>query len=350
MMSNRTIMEQEALSAPKKIAKQLTENKEIWVKICNELKQTDPKYVMTIARGSSDHAATFAKYLFEVKMGLVTSSAAPSVYTIYNRSIASKHGIVMGISQSGQSPDLYETQRRATDMGASTIALVNHVDSPLAEASKYVVPLHAGDEHAVAATKSYVATLVALVQFAATYSEDKELLAALEKLPEALEKCCSLNWDSCIDSLQVTTDAYVIGRGFGYPIAQEAALKLKETSSIHAEPFSSAEVLHGPFALIKKQFPVLVFAQNDQSLQGVVEMTRRMTEMGARTLFAYPEKERLPESLICSSRLEMPKSLHPILDPILMIQAFYLMAAKLAIKRGLNPDKPENLQKVTSTR
>jgi glutamine---fructose-6-phosphate transaminase (isomerizing) len=347
---SKTIMEREALSAPTKIAAQLKQNKKVWADISKELHRSNPAYAMTIARGSSDHAATFAKYLFEVELGLVTSSAAPSVQTVYKKSLASKSGMVMGISQSGASPDLYETQQGATDNGACTIALVNQENSLLAKSSKYVVPLHAGVENAVAATKSYLATLVALVQFVAIHKNDRLLLSALERLPETLEKCANLNWDSCLESLLSAESAYVIGRGFGYPVAQEAALKLKETSSIHAEPFSSAEVLHGPFALIKEMFPVLIFAQNDASLGGVIDMTSRMTAMGAKTIFASPKSKVSPTSLLCSSRLEMPDSIHPILDPILIIQSFYYMAAKLAVKRGLNPDKPKNLKKVTETR
>lgn len=349
-ISPLTIMEREALSAPKKVEGQLKNNKHLWTEIAKNLKSNPPHYVMTIARGSSDHAATFAKYLFEVEMGIVTSSSAPSVQTIYKRSVATQSGIVIGISQSGASPDIYETQLAATNSGACTIALVNQINSKLAKNSKYIVPLHAGTETAVAATKSYLATLVALVHFVAIYNNDTILLNALERLPEVLAECENLNWNSCIDSLLRVNSTYVVGRGFGYPIAQEAALKLKETSSIHAEPFSSAEVLHGPFTLIKEMFPVLVFGQNDASLGGVLEMTKNMTMLGAKTIFACPKGQSISQSLLCNTRLEMPHSLHSILDPIITIQAFYYMAAKLAVEKGLNPDSPKNLNKVTQTR
>ncbi|MFT6834141.1 MAG: glucosamine--fructose-6-phosphate aminotransferase (isomerizing) [Francisellaceae bacterium] len=351
MAYTKTIMEKEALSVPEKIEKQLKENKKLWTDICLSLKKRDLKYAVTIARGSSDHAATFAKYLFEVEMDLVTSSAAPSVYTIYNRKFTHNGGLIMGLSQSGKSPDLFETIAKATKAGAPTISLVNQVNSPLADASEFVVPLHADTEVAVAATKSYIATLVALIQFSAIYTNNTELLNALEQLPESLASCGETNWDSVINSLEKSQNAYIIGRGFSFPIAQEAALKLKETSSLHAEAFSSAEVLHGPFALVKKQFPAIIFGQNDEALPGVIELTKRMTEMGARTFLCLPDNgSKHSQNIVCSSRLPMPKSLHPRLDPLMSIQAFYIMAARLAIKRGLNPDAPDNLKKVTETR
>ena len=344
-----TIMEKEARSVPEKIEKQLKENKALWTTICQNLKKRNLKYVMTIARGSSDHAATFAKYLFEIELGLVTSSAAPSVYTIYDQKFIHNGGLVIGISQSGKSPDLFETIAKATKSGAPTISLVNQVQSPLAEASEFVVPLHADTEVAVAATKSYISTLVALMQFTAIYTNNKALQDALDRLPDMLALCNETNWESAINHFEKAQHAYIVGRGFSFPIAQEAALKLKETSSLHAEAFSSAEVLHGPFALVRKKFPVFIFGQNDIALPGVIELTKRMTEMGARTFLCLPH-QNTKENIVCSSRLPMPHSLHPRLDPIMSIQAFYIMAARLAIKRGLNPDAPDNLKKVTETR
>lgn len=347
-----TLMEQEAGSTPAKIADQLKANLSLWKAIVAEIKQKEPSFAMTVARGSSDHAATFAKYVLETQLGLMTCSAAPSVFTLYDTPYQNNKSVVLGLSQSGQSPDLCETLSRATESGAVTLALVNEKDSPLAESARFVVPLHAGKERAVAATKSYIASLVALVQFTAVYKEDKVLLEALEKLPEALNQAANTDWSVCIDALLSANSAYVIGRGYGFSVAQEAALKFKETASIHAEAFSSAEVLHGPFALVKPQFPVLIFAQNDVSLKGTIELVSKMTSMGAATLFALPRiaDMTLPVELSCSATLPLPESLHLLLDPIVSIQAFYMMAARLAVQRGMNPDQPDNLKKVTETR
>ena len=345
-------MEQEASSTPEKISNQLKNNAPLWRSIITEVKRTNPAFAMTVARGSSDHAATFAKYGLETHLGLMTCSAAPSVFTLYDIPYPHKNSLVVGLSQSGQSPDLCETLSRATKAGALTLSLVNEQDSPLANSSRFVVPLHAGKEKAVAATKSYIAMLTALAQFIALYQEDDALLNALSRLPEVLSQAVDADWSACLSAFSLADSTYVIGRGYGFPIAQEAALKFKETSCIHAEAFSSAEVLHGPFALVKPEFPILVFAQNDATLKGTVELVSQMTSMGATTLLALPKKkdEPLSEALSCSFRLPLPESLHPLLDPIIGIQAFYMMAAKLAVHRGKNPDQPKNLKKVTETR
>ncbi|MDA0910408.1 MAG: SIS domain-containing protein [Proteobacteria bacterium] len=341
---SKTIMYQEALSAPTKVAEQLQYNAKIWQEICTYLKEHQPAFAATVARGSSDHAATYAKYLLESKMGLITASIAPSIYTIYQSQTAVANSLFLGISQSGKSPDLVQSFLSVKNQ-ATTVALVNVEGSPLANAARFVVPLLAGEEKAVAATKSYICALTALAQFIAIYTEDRVLQEALNALPEYLSLAANLDWQVVIDALKDEQDAYVIGRGYGYAIAQEAALKLKETACLHSEPFSSAEVLHGPFALIKKTFPTLVFAQNDASAKGTIELAQKMHQMGANVMFAMPGTQHVDTT----HNLKTTKSLHPLLDPILLIQSFYTMAAKLATERGLNPDQPENLNKVTQT-
>ncbi|MCF6765249.1 SIS domain-containing protein [Thiotrichales bacterium 19S3-7] len=341
-----SMMEKEALSTPEKIHNQLTKNVKLWQDVVDKMKADSPSFAVTIARGTSDHAATFAKYLFEINLGLVTASAAPSTVTIYNQALKMQKALVVAISQSGQSPDICQFFQSATNAGAQTVALVNRRNSPLASIATNPIPIWADKEHAIAATKSFIATLVALIQFIAIYQNDKPLLKALNTLPEYLEACTKMNWSTAIDALSLSSNAYITARGYGLPIAQEAALKLKETSNLHAEAFSAAELLHGPFALVKRHFPVLIFAQNDASLKGTLDITKRMTELGAKTLFAMPGKV---DNLISSARLPMPKSLHAVLDPLLVIQSFYIMAARLAKTRGLNPDRPENLMKVTET-
>ncbi len=341
---SETIMYQEALSAPQKVANQLKRNNEIWQEIVVFLHQSKPAFAATVARGSSDHAATYAKYLLESLAGMITASIAPSIYTIYKGYTQVEKSLFLGISQSGKSPDLVQSFT-AVNQRATTIALVNVENSPLAQASRFVVPLRAGEEKAVAATKSYICALSALAQFVALYTKDKTLQAALERLPEFLHEASQLKWEVVIDSLQYAQDAYVIGRGYGYAIAQEAALKFKETACLHSESFSSAEVLHGPFALVKEAFPVLVFAQNDASAKGTIELAERMQQMGAKVMFAMPGSNAVSSV----HTLATPRSLHPVLDPILLIQTFYTMAAKLATARGLNPDQPKNLNKITQT-
>jgi glucosamine--fructose-6-phosphate aminotransferase (isomerizing) len=346
-----SIMEQEAHSAPAVLSKQFTANFYVLRDLCQRLQCYPPLFALTIARGSSDHAATFAKYLFETQLSLATASAAPSVETLYGAKLRLQNSLVVGISQSGQSPDIAEMLQAARKSGAVTVALVNEVNSPLAHAAEYVVPLYAAPEVAVAATKSYIAMLGALVQFTALMTQQPKLMSALEHVPKRLEQAARMDWSAAIAAYKEQQSTYVVARGFGLPVAQEAALKFKETARIHAEAFSSAEVLHGPFALIQKHFPVLLLGQQDVALPGILDLGKRMKQLSDQVFLAVPthlhNKSILRES--ATTVLPLPESLHPICDPLLVIQAFYPMVAQLAAARGLNPDAPANLSKVTKT-
>jgi glucosamine--fructose-6-phosphate aminotransferase (isomerizing) len=301
---------------------------------------------MTIARGSSDHAANYGKYILETQLGLATVSAAPSIITLYDSPLKLDKALVIGISQSGQSYDICETMRYAKKQGAVTIALVNAIDSPLANIAEFVLPLHAGEELAVAATKSYIASLTALLHLVSYYSKNKNLQDVHEQLPHFLEAALLCDWQLFIDTYQNIHSTIITGRGFSLPIALESALKCKETSGIHAEAFSSAEILHGPFALMKAEYPVLLFGQNDRTLEDNLALAKRIRELAGKALLALPSDVCKEEKDV----LPLPKSLHPLCDPIVGIQAFYPSIAKLSVLKGFNPDKPKHLNKVTSTR
>ena len=346
-----SLMEKEAREAPKIISRQLMENLPLWQALHLRLKEIDSPYVMTIARGSSDHAATYAKYAIETKAHVPVASAAPSVMTLYGAHLKLDRALVMAFSQSGKSPDICESLKSARQSGALSVAVVNQTNSPLAEAAEYVVPIWAGDEISVAATKSYLGTLSAIAQFVGVSTVDHELLAALEYLPVRLAESCDRDWSMMIECLKDQKDILIVGRGYSFPIAQEAALKCKETCALHAEAFSSAEVLHGPFALVRKDFPVIIFAQNDPSFEASVNLSKHIHGLGAKALLIINEDQAHRVSKDSYDYLfTVPKSLHPMLDPIMMIQAFYLMVAKLSKARGFDPDKPDNLKKVTETR
>jgi glucosamine--fructose-6-phosphate aminotransferase (isomerizing) len=344
-----SMMESEAKSAHQAVRRQLERNQAVWEEVSRVLEERGVTTAVTLARGSSDHAAAFGRYLFEVELGLLASSAAPSVYTVYERDFLCSNCLLVSISQSGQSPDLCAPAAKAAKAGAVAVALVNGEDSPLAAVSGYSAPLLAGEERSVAATKSYIASLAALLHFTAVRRGDQELLEALRRLPDALAEAADMDWGPCVEALKQAKDVYTLGRGYGFAVALEGALKLKETSAMHAEAFSSAEVLHGPFELVRTGFPVLIFAQNDASLPGVLELVERMTSMGAQTILALPEAGA-SSAPVCSMRMPLPESLHPLLDPLLAVQGFYIMAARLAEARGLDPDHPHNLSKVTRTK
>lgn len=349
---HNTIMEEETREAATAIRKQLQFNAPILEEFSRCLHQKIPEFALTIGRGSSDHACTYAKYLLETQTQLVTASAAPSIVTIYQTRLKLAKALVLGISQSGQSPDIGQVMSSARSAEAATLAIVNEVDSPLASAAEYIQPLYAGKEKAVAATKSYIASLAAVVHLAAQYTKLEKLQVALEKLPSTLEIALEhANLDSIIEEFQAVDKTLVIARGFGFPIAQEAALKFKETAQIQAEAFSSAELLHGPFALIRKNHPFLFFVQNDATMPGTLDIAEKIKQLGGRVVMF------IAENLIAKSKLAiftdnivmLPPSIDPILDPIVAIQVFYIMVARLAVSRGYNPDKPENLHKVTET-
>jgi glucosamine--fructose-6-phosphate aminotransferase (isomerizing) len=331
----------EAEQAAQVVREQLAANTERLVRLGERLRQLGPHAVVTCARGSSDHAATFAKYLIETRLNILTSSAAPSVSSVYDSTPNLAGTLFLAISQSGASPDLLATVRAAKDAGALVVALVNVESSPLAQTADFTVPLCAGIERSVAATKSYIASLAAIMQLVGSWARDQELLTALDGAPMLLEQAWQLDWSPVVSRLRQASDLYVLGRGLGLGVAQEAALKFKETCGLHAEAVSSAEVRHGPMALIRVGFPVLIFAQDDETRDGVESLA---TELAGRRADIMLAGSKVPRALILPTQ-----PANPVLQPMLMVQSFYRMVNALALARGLNPDRPPFLNKVTET-
>ncbi len=334
----------EAAEAPAAVARQLSANAATMRALAAMLRALEPSIIFTCARGSSDHAATFAKYLFETQLGVPTISQAPSISSVYGKPLLHMAGQpFLCISQSGQSPDLLLSARAARDAGALVIALVNDAASPLAAIAEVVVPLHAGPETSVAATKSYIASLTALAQLTAEWSDNAGLRAAVAVLPEQQAAAWDQDWSLAVELFADTNSLFVLGRGLTLGVAQEAALKFKETCGIHAEAFSIAEVAHGPMALVKPGFPVLVLPPLDKAVAGLEATLDKFAARGAKIAVAgggYAETLGLP----------LPDGLHPVTGPIAMAQAFYRLVNALAVRRGYNPDRPPLLSKVTETR
>lgn len=336
-----TRMFTEAASSGEVLRRQFARNHEALQRLGATLRDRSPQLVATCARGSSDHAATFAKYLIETRLGLPTTSSAMSVNTVYGSQTAMRGGVCLAISQSGRSPDLLSSVQNASRAGALTVALVNVEDSPLAALADVVVPLCAGPETSVAATKSFIASMAAIVHLVAAWTGDDSLLDALKAAPDALERAWDADWSAGAAALREVGNLYVIGRGLGLGVAQEAALKFKETCSLHAEAFSSAEVRHGPMALVGEGFPVLVMSQDDETRAGVDQLAAEFAERGARLIMAGAS---LPGAL------NLPAVDAPLeIEPLVLIQSFYRMAAELSVLRGLDPDRPPHLNKVTHT-
>jgi glutamine---fructose-6-phosphate transaminase (isomerizing) len=306
------------------------------------LRSLSPRVVITCARGSSDHAATFAKYAIETRVGVPVASAAPSVASVYGASLRAGGAVCIVISQSGRSPDLLATVSGLKAAGAWVLALVNDTDSPICDLADEVFDLAAGPELSVAATKSFIGSLAAIARVVAAWAGDGELDRELERLPAFLAKAWELDWSPLIPGLAAATDCYVLGRGMGFAIAQEAALKLKETSQLHAEAFSTAELRHGPMALVRSGFPALLFSQSDKTEGNVEDTAAALVERGANVFVAGAEAAG-------AASLPTVRS-GPLLQPILQIQSFYRVANALAVARGLDPDRPPHLAKVTKTR
>ena len=336
-----TIMFREAAQAPEAVRAQLAANAAQITRLAERLRATPPRAVVTCARGSSDHAATFARYLIETHLGLLTSSAAPSVSSVYATATDLAGTLMLTISQSGASPDLLAVVGQARKAGAHIVALVNAEESPLAQLADELLPLHAGPERSVAATKSFLASLAAVVQLVAAWSNDRELAAALDGAPQLLTRAWQLDWSAVVTRLTAANNLYVIGRGLGLGVAQEAALKLKETSALHAEAVSAAELRHGPMALVRTGFPLLVFSQNDESRPGIVQLAAELSAQGADVLLAGTH---------LAHTTELPtEAAHPVIEPLLFAQSFYRAANALALARGHDPDTPPHLRKVTET-
>lgn len=336
-----TLMFHEAAEAAAVVARQAVRQQAARTALAAALRRDPPRAVVTLARGSSDNAATVARYLVETHLRLMTSSAAPSVASVYDAAPDYDGALMLAISQSGKSPDLLAAAGMAREGGARLVALVNDESSPMAAIADTFLPLGAGPEKSVAATKSFIASVAALLHLIAEWDEDAGLLSALEDLPALLEQAWALDWSAALPALRDAGNLYVVARGPAFGIAQEMALKIKETCGFHAEAFSAAEVRHGPMAIVEKGFPVLLLGQDDESLESVTGLAPEFAARGALVISAGLGD-------VPGIRLPVLKA-HPVLQPLLMVQSFYRLANAVAVARGRDPDHPPHLAKVTET-
>ena len=309
--------------------------------LLRRVRRTPPNFVLTCARGSSAHAATFGKHLLERHLGIPVGAFAPNVATIYRRRMTLAGQLFLTVSQSGRSDDLIESVEMAKAAGALTAAIVNDGESPLAKVSDIVLPMGAGPELSVAATKTFVTSLSAWLHLAAAWADLDDLRAAIERLPDRLAAAMRLDWSAALQPLCDAKSLVSLGRGPTLAIAREAALKLKETSNLHAEAFSSAEFHHGPIALVESSYPALLFVPTDQAAAGLRALAADLRRKNANVFMTgEPEPGGLPA---------LPPD-HPDADAVCLIQTFYALAIRLAQSRGINVHLPRHLQKITRTR
>jgi len=336
-------MAHEIAEAPQAVARQAAGLAQPIAELVARLKRRPPQVVVTCARGSSGHAATYAKHLIERSIGTPVAEAAPNIASVYGRRLNLKDQLFLAISQSGRSDDLIEMALSARSAGALTVALVNATDGPLTRACDIVLPIGAGPEQSVAASKTFVATVSAAQRLIAAWASDAALARAVDALPERLAEASALDWSEAVAALSRTASLVTIGRGPTLAIAREASLKLKETCNLHAEAFSGAEFLHGPVALAAARYPIVMFMPNDQAAPGMRQLAADLRRKGAALLAAEPGDA-------APGRLPALPPRHPETDAVCLVQSFYAMLIRLADRLGLNVDRPRHLQKVTRTR
>ena len=340
-----SLMLLEAAEAPAAVARLLAQDGERYAALGAQLRTTPPRSILTLARGTSDHAAHYAGYLLMARLGRLVTSLPMSLVTLYGARLDCDGLLSLAFSQSGQSPDLVLPTQQFASRGATTLAFVNDTASSLAQAARWAFGLHAGPECSIAATKSFIAQMTAGARLVAAWQGDGALAAAIDALPSALTAAhaSAAAWcDAGVPALRAAERLYVVGRGTSLAVAMEAALKLKEVCGIQAEALSGAELRHGPLALVGAGYPVLMFAPRGPALAGLLALADDLRQRGALVLLAAP-----PGSP--GSALPLTECADADLDPIAAIQSFYPLVEALARARGRDPDQPLHLAKVTRT-
>ena len=330
-------MAREIAEAPEVVARMLVSLAPMLTGLKQLFASRRPTHIVTLARGSSDQAAGYCKYLIEILLGLPCASVGPSVVSVYGANLVLRDCIVIAISQSGASPDALAFAHGVKRAGAPLVTITNTPGALLAQLADIPLDLSAGPEHSVAATKTFIASAALAARLIAEWADDRALIAAIERLPRTLVAANAIGWQPLEAALVSARSAFVLGRGPSLPMAGEAALKLKETCALHAESYSSAELIHGPMELISPDFPVLMFSPGDAASATNAATAARLRGAGAQ-VFAT-----------AADGLPFAPTGHPLLDPISMIQTFYGAAERISRARGRDPDRPQLLSKVTRT-
>lgn len=342
MTNQQTQMRREVLEIPSAVERLLQNGRDDIAHTADALRAKAPNYLVSVARGSSDHAATYLKYASELLLGKPIASIGPSIASIYNQKLDLSGSACISVSQSGKSPDIVEMARMARAGGALSIALTNNPDSPLAQVSDHTLNLHAGAELSVAATKTFVNSAVSGLWLLAQWAEDTDLLKAIHDLPDNLENAVRIDWPEVRSAVEGRQSLFCLGRGPSYAISNEAALKFKETCQIHAESYSSAEVLHGPVSIVDGGFPAIALAADDAAASALADVADNLAEKGAQVFATHSAVNK-------ATSLPAARTGHPLTDPISLVTSFYAMVERVASDRGINPDAPRHLKKVTET-
>jgi glutamine---fructose-6-phosphate transaminase (isomerizing) len=341
-------VESEIREQPETLARLLREGHERADEIAARIRERAPRFVVIAARGSSDNAARYAQYLFGAHNRLPVCLATPSLYTAYGAGPSLAGALVVGVSQSGRSPDIVSVLEAGRRDGSLTVAITNEPGSPLAQAAETVFPLLAGQERAVAATKTYTASLGALAMLSAALEGNAARRAEIERVPAFIDAAIERNaaLEGPVARYRYAEHFVVVGRGFNYSTAFEVALKMKETSYLVAEPYSPADLLHGPVAMIDRGFPALVVAPTGRVLSDLAALIDRLDERHAELVAISDDAGILARADVA---LPLPSGMPEWLSPLVAVVPGQLWAVALARTRGLDPDSPRGLTKVTET-
>ena len=335
-----SILLNEALSIPEKINHFIINDKNNYADVSKLINEKKIQYIVTVARGTSDCAALYASYMFAKYLGLPTYSMPPSIITLENSQFDFSKALVIIISQSGLSTDLVECENKSKKMGATTILISNNQKSPMVSTSNFFYYINAGEEKSVAATKTFVLSLL-IIQKIIFNTLNKNINNHIKKISEKLIKDSNNQWNPKILNKSIDV-GFVIGRGVGYAIANEISLKFKELCQEMIEPFSSAEVMHGPKSLIQDSFKVFTMSLKDNSGKNVDQDSQEIIKL-TNLHYAISFEDKDNKNLFYNSYEFIE------LDPIIILSKFYPWIVKYSMEKGLDPDKPRYLTKVTKT-
>jgi glucosamine--fructose-6-phosphate aminotransferase (isomerizing) len=338
----------EITEQPERIKSLLFSQRKTVERIAAEIQKRDIQYVFLSARGTSDNAGRYANYLLGAMNGLPLALATPSLFTYYKQPPRLKNALVIGISQSGKSPDIVSVLEEGKKQGCLTLSITNEPNSPLAQASDFVLDVHAGPEHAVAATKTYTAELMAVAMLSTALHGSKKAWVDLAKVPAWMTQVLKLDdfISQAAQRYRYIDQTVVLGRGFNYATAFEWALKMKELTYIIAEPYSSADFAHGPIAMMVSGYPVFAVAPKGKVLDSMLEMLKRLRDLSAELVVISNDKKALS---LAQVPLAIPTDVPEWLSPLVSILPAQLFAYHLTIAKGYDTEQPRSIRKVTET-
>lgn len=345
---NASHLQKEIAEQPEVMRRLLKDEQATVEEVAGGIRERAPGFIVLAARGSSDNAARYGQYLFGAVNGLPVALATPSLFTLYKQPPRLEGALVVGVSQSGQSPDIVSVLEEGRRQGALTVAITNDPRSALADVAEHTIRLRTGPERSIAATKTYTASLMALAMLSAALAEDAERLRALQALPDLMAEAlaCAPEIIQAAERYRAMETCVVVSRGYNYSNAFEIALKLKELAYVLAEPYSSADFLHGPLALVDRGFPVIAVVPEGEVTGELVDLLHQLQDREAELLVISAQQAALP---LAQTPLKLPAGVPEWLSPLVAVVPGQLFALGLTLAKGLDPDHPRGLRKVTMT-